>query len=59
MQRLEINYEDISMESRKHAGLEGVSFTTPEHGTIFTVFQNDTKLINAIDNALYEAYGNG
>jgi len=58
MERLHIDYEDIEMESRKRAGLKGVSFVTPEHGAIVTIFENDSNLINAIDNALYEKYHN-
>jgi len=56
MKHLEIDYANVEMESRKHAGLDGVSFGTPEHGTIATIFVNDTSLISAIDEALRKKY---
>lgn len=57
MDRLDINYSDIDIQERKIAGLDGVSFVTPEHGAIVTIFVSDLQLVGAVDDALHERYG--
>lgn len=61
MQRQDLDYSKMNIESRQFAGLDGFDIThTPDDGkpvTIATLYNTDTKLLHVIDSALEKHYG--
>lgn len=61
MERIEnLDYEDIKLESRNYAGLDGFDFIHEdvygEQTVLVTVFQSDLKIAKAIDDALKQEF---
>ena len=57
MVRNKFRYKDISVQSRKTAGVDGFTIRHVRHGIIATVHINDIRLINTVDKALEQEYG--
>lgn len=56
MIRNKFRYKDISVISRRTAGVDGFTIRHVSHGIIATVHINDIRLINTIDKALQQEY---